>query len=165
MPFRRRFAFCLPGAVPLVSAAMKQDFEIGSQAAHRARRLRPLVTALGLSGLLVLAGCAGGGRLSLGRPAAAPATPPAAAAAAPSDPLLAFAARAQPGTQESVTLADGQPASLRLVRAYHAASGRECREVAVGTGMAERSRLVCGSAAAGWAESRPLLPGGGVGRP
>ena len=129
VPFRRWFAFCLRRAVPLLSDPMKHAFEIGRHTAHRARRLRPLVTALGLSGLLVLSGCAGAGRLSLGRTGVAPATPPTAAA--PTDPLLAFAARAQPGTQESVTLADGQPASLRLVRAYHAASGRECREISV----------------------------------
>jgi hypothetical protein len=142
---------------------MKHVFEIGGPAALCPQRLRVTGTVLGLSALLALGGCAGGGGWSLGRQGAAPAT--AAAAAAPSDPLLAFAARAQPGDRESLTLAGGQPATVRLVRAYHAASGRECREIAVGTGMAERSRLVCGSDGGGWAESRPLLPGGGVGRP
>ena len=143
---------------------MTHVFEIGNQAAHLSRRLRAPFTVVGLSVLLALGGCAGGGGLSLGRQGAAPAAR-TAAAPAPSDPLLAFAARAQPGAQESLTLADGQPASVRLVRAYHAASGRECREIAVGAGMSERSRLVCGSATSGWVETRPLLPGGGVGRP
>lgn len=143
---------------------MKHVFEISNQAAHCSRPLRAVFTAFGLSALLALGGCAGVGGWSLGRQGAAP-SGQAAAAPAPSDPLLAFAARAAPGARESVTLANGQPASVRLVRAYHAASGRECREIAVGTGMSERSRLVCGSAETGWAETRPLLPGGGVGRP
>lgn len=61
-------------------------------------------------------------------------------------------------------LANGQSARVRLVRAYNAASGRECREVLVGAGVAERSRLVCAADAGVWAEARPLL-GGGATRP
>ncbi len=91
------------------------------------------------------------------------ATPrPAIAATAPvtsSDPVVAFVARARPGQDERVTLESGQTASVRVVRAYHAASGRECREVLVGTGLEERQRLVC-AAETGWADARPLLRGG-----
>ena len=40
-----------------------------------------------------------------------------------------------------------------------AASGRECREVLIGTGLAERARLVC-RGEGGWVPARPLLSGG-----
>jgi hypothetical protein len=42
------------------------------------------------------------------------------------------------------------------VRAYSAASGRECREVLVRTGGGAQTRLLC-SAGSGWREARPLL--------
>lgn len=109
---------------------------------------------------LMLSGCAGGLSFNRGSPSAAP-----AAAVPPSDPLLAFVARSQPGAQDRIVLASGQPASVRLVRAYNAASGRECREVAVGTGMAERPRVICATPDGGWAETRTLLRGGGIPRP
>jgi hypothetical protein len=64
-----------------------------------------------------------------------------------------------------VTLAqNGMPTRVRLLRAYNAASGRECREVLVGTGLQERSRLVC-QADDSWQEARPLLRSGGTMRP
>jgi len=50
---------------------------------------------------------------------------------------------------------------MRLLRAYHAASGRECREVLVGAGFEERSSLVCRAEDGAWAPARPLLQGGG----
>jgi hypothetical protein len=126
------------------------------------------MAALALLSLATLGGCARGGASMQGvwpfsRDGAAPAA--AAAAAAPADPLAAFAARARPGARESVTLADGQPATVSLARSYNAASGRECRELLVGSGLAERSRLFCATPGGGWAESRALLRGGGVGRP
>ncbi len=84
--------------------------------------------------------------------------------APPADPIAAFAAQAAPGTQSRILLADGQPANVRLLRSYHAASGRECREVLVGAGMSQRSQLVC-LGDAGWSSARPLLPGAVAGRP
>ncbi|HWT08281.1 MAG TPA: DVU3141 family protein [Roseomonas sp.] len=113
--------------------------------------------AAGLLGaVLLLAGCAETG--------VAPA-PGAEAAVAPiSDPVVAFAASAGPGAQETVTLpSTGQTVQLRLVRAYAAASGRECREVQMGTGGGSSSRLLC-SAGTGWREARPLIRGT-TGRP
>ncbi len=74
-----------------------------------------------------------------------------------SDPVVAFAANAGPGSQETVTLpSTGQTVQLRLVRAYVAASGQECREVQMGTGGGSATRLLC-SAGTGWREARPLI--------
>ena len=81
-----------------------------------------------------------------------------------SDPVVAFAASASPGAEDTVLLAEtGQSARVRLVRAYAAASGRECREVQMGTGGGSSSRLLC-SAGTGWLEARPLIRGS-TGRP
>lgn len=79
-------------------------------------------------------------------------------AAAPiSDPVVAFAAGASPGAEDVVVLpSTGQSARVRLVRAYAAASGRECREVLVRTEGSSYSRLLCG-AGSGWREARPLI--------
>jgi hypothetical protein len=106
--------------------------------------------------LLLLAGCAAGGT---GGPGEAASPPPL-----PADPLAAFAAQAVPGTASRIVLADGRPATVRVGRAYIAASGRECREVLVGTGTAERAQLVCQGEGGAWAQARPLLRGGGIGR-
>jgi hypothetical protein len=86
------------------------------------------------------------------------------AAALPQDPLAAFAAQAVPGAEGRIVLQDGQPAQVRMVRSYYAASGRECREMLVGTGLAQRAQVVCRAEGTGWAASRPLLPGAGTGR-
>jgi hypothetical protein len=141
---------------------MKQAIVIG-RAQAMPRRGTPGLPLVMLGVALLLPGCAGGGGWPFGRGGATTAAP--ATAAEPSDPVLAFAARSQPGTQERITLANGQPATVRLVRAYHAASGRECREVALGTGLGERSRLLCATPEGGWSESRTLLRGGGIPRP
>lgn len=92
---------------------------------------------------------------------AATTTDPAATANGPvapiSDPIVAFAASSGPGAEETVTLAQtGQAVRLRLVRAYAAASGRECREVQIGAGGGSATRLFCG-AGTGWREARPLI--------
>lgn len=102
-----------------------------------------------LGGLLLLAACA------------ETTTEPTAAAGGPvapiTDPVVAFAASAGPGAEDTVTLpSTGQTVRLRLVRAYAAASGRECREVQVGAGTGSTSRLLCG-AGNGWREARPLI--------
>jgi hypothetical protein len=126
---------------------------------------RPVRLGL-LAALLALGACAnGGGGLGFGSRSAAPAATSTAAPAAITDPVAAFAAQSRPGAQGTVTLAGGQSASVRLVRAYQAASGRECREVLVGSGMAERAQLVCATEGGGWAPSRPLLRGGAAGQP
>lgn len=109
-------------------------------------------------GLLALAtsGCANPfGGLGTAQPA------PAAAAAPSADPVTAFAAAAAPGSETVAVLPEaGGSARLRLLRSYSAASGRECREVLIGAGLAERTRLVCRHENGGWAAARPLLSGG-----
>ena len=106
--------------------------------------------AAGLLGLvLLLAGCAESG-IAPTQGAEGPIAPI-------TDPVVAFAASAGPGSQETVTLpSTGQTVQLRLVRAYTAASGRECREVQIGTGGGSATRLLC-RAGTGWREARPLL--------
>jgi hypothetical protein len=127
------------------------------------RGLRGLIPGLAAAGLLAgcsslrlpeLSGMSGG---ALGTSTVVAAAP---APAAPSDPLAAFAASAAPGTEGVV-----QGQRVRLARAYAAASGRECRELLVGSGAGERSALVCRDEVSGWALTRPLLRGGGVMRP
>jgi hypothetical protein len=115
----------------------------------------PLLAIALLAGVLV--GCADGGA---GQRAAVTAAPPA-----PTDPVVAFAAQAQPGQESRILLAGGQSTTARLARSYNAASGRECREVLLGTGAAQRSQLVCQAENGGWVASRPLLRGGGASRP
>jgi hypothetical protein len=125
-------------------------------------RILRAACALGLAA--GLGACAGGGPSWFGRGAA---TAPAVSnpnVVASSDPVVVFAASAQPGAGNRVTLPNGQAATVRLVRSYHSANGRECREVLVGGGIAERQRLVCATEN-GWAEVRPLLRGGGAARP
>jgi hypothetical protein len=77
------------------------------------------------------------------------------ASARPGDALAAFAATASVGSSGVV---DGQPA--RLARVYHAASGRECREVVVGGGMSQRALVACREADGSFVSARPLLLGG-----
>lgn len=114
-------------------------------------RHRP--TAL-LAGLLLLGGCAERLGTQPAQPVAGPVAPP--------DPIAEFAGQARPGASATVPLPGGPPAAVRLVRSYHAASGRECREVAVGAGMAQRTQLVCKAEHGGWVSARPLLRGGTV---
>lgn len=112
---------------------------------------------LGLSAVLAAGGCA--------NPFAMPGSAdrqaePFVAAPASADPVVAFAASASPGAERVVALPEaGGSARLRLLRSYNAASGRECREVLIGTGLAERTRLVCRDEG-GWTAARPLLRGG-----
>jgi hypothetical protein len=118
-----------------------------------AGRLAPAL----LAGLLLLGGC--DSSILGGQPAVSSAAP-----AVPADPLVAFAAQAAPGTERRVVLVDGSPALVRLTRSYYAASGRECRELLVGSGMAQRVQLVCSGDDGAWNTARPLLPGGGLAR-
>jgi len=98
--------------------------------------------------------------------------PPATGVVLPvraADPLAAFAARAQPGQVETVATANGaHTVSARLVRAYNAASGRECRELQFGTAAAPGGApgaTYCKDPAQGWVAARALLRGGAVYRP
>jgi hypothetical protein len=134
----------------------------GAIRATGARSSRAAVPLCGLALLLLLGAC---GSMPFGaRNAAAPAASAPPGTVVGNDPVVAFAAQAQPGSSDRIVLAGGQPASVRVTRAYISANGRECREVAVGSGMSERQRLVCATEA-GWAEVRPLLRGGGTARP
>ena len=79
---------------------------------------------------------------------------PAIAATGPAgDPVALFAAGGAPGP-------GGALGGMRLGRTYHAASGRECREVLLGGGMAERAQVACRQPDGTYASTRPLLQGG-----
>ncbi|MFL1463029.1 hypothetical protein ACI6QG_12545 [Roseococcus sp. DSY-14] len=87
---------------------------------------------------------------------AAPLPLPAATAAPAGDAVAQFAAAAAPG-QSGMAGAE----VARLGRAYHAASGRECREVILGTGFNERAQVACRQPDGSFASARALLAGGG----
>lgn len=73
------------------------------------------------------------------------------------DPVVAFVADPPAQAQAQVFLAgSNEPATLRIVRQYSAASGRECREVRVTQRGGDNLRLFC-RAGAGWIEARPLI--------
>lgn len=73
------------------------------------------------------------------------------------DPITAFAADPPPNGQGQVFLPDrNEPVTLRFVRQYAAASGRECREVRIAQPSGESVRLFC-RAGTGWIEARPLM--------
>ncbi|MDO9707388.1 DVU3141 family protein [Paracraurococcus lichenis] len=108
--------------------------------------------------MLLVAGCGGGER-----PATLSSAPPAPAAA-PQDALGRFVASAAPGRDGLVTFEDGRSAPVRVLRAYAAASGRECREVLVGSGTGGRANLLCQTDGQ-WVPARPLLLGNVGARP
>ena len=110
-----------------------------------------------LGALLLLAGC--GADRQTTTLAAAPAV-----AAAQQDPLGRFVGSMPPGQPGTVVLADGRTTEARVVRAYAAASGRECREVILGAGTTGRASLICQSEGQ-WIAARPLLLGSGAARP
>lgn len=125
----------------------------------RLRRLTclaaPLLVALALPGCGALSG-AGGSQAA----AASIAVPQR-----PMEPLAIFASRAREGEQSVLAPAPGAvPVRVQVVRSYHAASGRPCRELAVGSGGTTRPALYC-EEPGGWAAARPLLRGGAVARP
>jgi 17 kDa common-antigen outer membrane protein len=132
----------------------------GNRAARQkaaTRRQHPVI--LGVLAGLLLAGCTNLEMSGQATPAAAVTAP------VPADPFLAFAASAAPGSETTVVSAQtGRAMRVRMLRAYSAASGRECREVLIGSGLDERSRLVCQNDG-GWVEARPLLRSGGTARP
>lgn len=71
------------------------------------------------------------------------------------DAIALFAASATPGSVGNVVVPEtGQNVRVRLVRAYAAASGRECREVALSS--AAQNRVLCRSER-GWIEAQPLI--------
>jgi len=90
-----------------------------------------------------------------------PAVPPPvggtlAATVTPSDPLAAFAMATPAGNSGSVSV-NGIVQPARVVRVYHAASGRECRELVLGAGGGERAQVVCSDPEAGLRLTPPLL--------
>jgi hypothetical protein len=107
--------------------------------------------------LLLLAGC--GADRQMATPAAAPAP-----VVAQQDPLGQFVGSMPPGQAGTVVLADGRATQARVVRAYAAASGRECREVILGAGTTGRASVLCQSEGQ-WVAARPLLLGSGAARP
>lgn len=87
-------------------------------------------------------------------PAGSPPPPPVSSL----DPLSQFALASSQGTEGVVAVAGGSTQRARVVRAYNAASGRQCREIVFGSGMGERAQLVCGDAH-GFQVAPPLLRG------
>lgn len=150
---------------------MRQALRHAGDAGHAAALSRAAPVAAMLAAVLALVGgCAEfsgnllGGNL-FGNGAADTASPQPAAE--PTDPLAAFAAQARPGAEATVAdPATGRAVRVRLVRAYAAASGRECREVALlGTGVSVAGgggprRLICRGEGGVWTEARPLLRSG-----
>ncbi len=123
---------------------------------HRRRgaaRLAALLLATGLGG------CAMPAVPSFGTAQPEPPAPAAAPVAArPADPLANFVAGATPGATAEVA----GFGTVRLARAYTAASGRDCREAVVGRGVDERALVYC-RGPQGWAAARPLLRSGTMG--
>ncbi len=142
-------------------------FASGAVALHGSIRRKLAGRGAGVRALALVGACAmalPGCAVVPGSRAAVPAAP-VAAVRAPSDPVVAFAAVARPGAETVIALPDsGRSARVRVLRAYHAASGRECRELLLGAGADERSRTVCETDGQ-WADARPLLRGGGLQRP
>lgn len=104
-----------------------------------------------LLGPLLLAGCGGPTGLGGAGEGALPAPRPIF------DPIAAFAADPPTEAQAQVFLADrNETVTLRMVRQYAAASGRECREVRVTQRGGDNLRLYCRTGA-GWIEARPLI--------
>ncbi len=104
----------------------------------------------------LMSGCAEMARWQeMATPAPAPRPAPVAVRPPVNDPLAAFAASAAPGAQASMP----GGGSVRLARAYTAASGRECRELLLGQGVEERGATYCREEQ-GWVAARPLLRGG-----
>lgn len=124
-----------------------------------------LVRVVGAVGALTMAGCADylpdvSGLVS---GLSSPLVPPPVGSAPPPpitalDPLSQFALSSQPGSEGVVPVAGGAPERARVLRAYTAASGRQCREILFGSGIGERSQLVCGDAN-GFQVAPPLLRG------
>ncbi|MDW8445054.1 MAG: DVU3141 family protein [Acetobacteraceae bacterium] len=115
---------------------------------------RPVLVCVAIAGL---GGCAQTAGFWPGFRGGGP-PPTATTPAVPADPVLAFAGSANPGAAGTVATSDGVR-QVRLVRSYHAASGRECREVAVERpGGAEERRLAC-AASGGWEWAAPLITG------
>lgn len=106
-----------------------------------------------LAGLVSGCGSTGLGGV-FGSSAAVPAVVTASVVQPADDPIAQFAASAAPGRAGMVA---GQQA--RLVRVYNAASGRECREVLLGTGATERTAIACRAETGAFMTSRPLLRG------
>jgi len=101
-----------------------------------------------LLALVPMAGC--GGMVGRGDTTVAPPAPIL-------DPIAAFAADPPAAAQAQVFLADrNETVTLRMVRQYSAASGRECREVRVSQRGGDKLRLFC-RAGPGWIEARPLV--------
>lgn len=110
-----------------------------------------------LAAVLLTSGCAMPSFLrGRGAPVESSAIP-----ARPMEPLALFASRALPGQEDRVEPSPGYPpVPVRLVRAWNAGSGRECREVAVGGRRDASSQIFCENGAA-WEAARPLLRSGG----
>ena len=105
--------------------------------------------AFGLVAALSLSGCADYSGLVSGL--SSPQVPPPVGSAPPPpvsslDPLSQVALANGAGAEGLIPVAGGASERARVLRAYTAASGRQCREILFGNGIGERSQLVCGDA-------------------
>ncbi|MBO1076014.1 hypothetical protein [Roseomonas marmotae] len=121
------------------------------------RPFAPRFRALAVLGLLLLGLPACSSVSSSGATQAAVVMVPAVRQA---DPLADFAARAQPGQQETV---GSPPTPVRLVRVYNSGAGRQCRQLLLGSSSTGRQVLYCEDSTGQMTAVRPLLRGGGTG--
>ncbi|MCA3278339.1 MAG: hypothetical protein ING10_03605 [Roseomonas sp.] len=120
-----------------------------SSGAYRGRQMRGSGSLLLVA--LLLAGC--GGTSGLGGTGEGASVAPRPIL----DPIAAFAADPPTEAQAQIFLADqNETVTLRIMRQYAAASGRECREVRVTQRGGDSLRLFC-RAGTGWIEARPLI--------
>jgi hypothetical protein len=122
---------------------------------YRQKNLRPnqLLMATLFIGIIVLSGCNA-------RDQATASHPVTGDLPASGDVVANFVTQANTRDEAQVVLADGRTATLRMVRQYFAASGRDCREVLMRTGSAQNLRLACKADDGTWVSTPSLLGGG-----
>jgi len=121
------------------------------------RMPRMAAMVLAVTSIFATSGCAVPGFLQRGGNSIEASAVPAR----PMEPLAAFAGRALPGQEDRVEPSPGAPpVPVRLTRAWFAGSGRQCREVSIGSGREPMTRIFCQEGAS-WVAARPLLQSGG----
>lgn len=122
---------------------------------YRQKNLRPnqVLIATLFIGIIVLSGCNA-------RDHATASHPVTVDLPASGDVVANFVRQANTKDEAQVLLADGRTATLRMVRQYFAASGRDCREVLMRTGSAQNLRLACKADDGTWVSTPSLLGGG-----
>jgi hypothetical protein len=120
---------------------------------QKIRRPKQVPVTTILMGIIALSGCDARNHRTAGGPITV-------ALPASEDVVANFATQANAGDEAQVILADGRTATLRMVRQYFAASGRDCREVLMRTGSAQNLRLACKADDGAWMTTPSLMGGG-----